>query len=45
MKAFVFARSNESKGKFEVTTLENVPLAFKEFAAQNIIAEFDYIEC
>ncbi|MDB4660941.1 hypothetical protein OAE65_01045 [bacterium] len=45
MKAFVFARSNESKGKFEITTLENVPLAFKEFAAQNIIAEFDYIEC
>lgn len=44
MKAFLFASNNEFKGKFNLTSEENLPQAFQEYSSKNAIAPFDYIE-
>jgi uncharacterized protein YbjQ (UPF0145 family) len=45
MKAFVFAPTNEFKGKFTVTTEDTLPQDLQDFLVNNAVSPYDYIEC
>ncbi|MDC0275073.1 hypothetical protein OAK76_02490 [Akkermansiaceae bacterium] len=45
MKVFVFKPSNENKGKFDVSSLDDLPSAFQQFATDHEVGPYDYLEC
>jgi hypothetical protein len=45
MKAFVFKPSNVLIGKFDVTSIDQVPSELKNFRESNTLTAYDYVEC
>ncbi|MDB4509306.1 hypothetical protein N9067_04095 [Akkermansiaceae bacterium] len=43
-KAFVFSSGNNLKGKFELSSEENIHQTFQEYSLKNVIFPFSYIE-
>jgi hypothetical protein len=45
MKAFVFKQSNSLVGKFDVSSIDQIPSALVKFGESNTLSAYDYLEC